>query len=90
MKTKKNNKGSETERGLTDVRKKQISELSQAQKETAAAINNCWRKLLEQGYKAYNIILFIGIAFEIKKDENDNFYLVPNDLSNSDIYKRNT
>lgn len=63
-------------------------QLQTLQKQAATALNDLLTELRKQHYMVFNTILLLGIAFEVKKDENLDFYFVPSDLTQSDIYKK--
>lgn len=74
----------------TTAAQTQRTELANLQDQAAKALNALWVELRKQGYMAYNTILLLGIAFEVKKDENNDFYFVPNDLTRNSIYRKDS
>ncbi len=73
------------ERNTANAQEQQeAEELSQLQQTACETLNELWKRLREQGYKVYNSVGFISVAFKLKKDEEGNSYFMPRNISNSD------
>ena len=74
---------------VSNKQEQQSDHLQNLQQQASTALNALWVELRRQGYMAYNTILLLGIAFEVKKDEDNDFYFVPNNLTQNSIYRKN-
>lgn len=77
-----------TKLGEVTGEKEQKKEILKLQAKAAKALNELWDKLREQNYRAYSVIDLLGLSFIYKRDEEENIYFAPRDISDSEYFKR--